>query len=64
MNELVVFLEGGQWIYFPTPQERVDKAFQEFNESCDSAGFIMDNVHITEVTLRDENCDDIDSIKF
>lgn len=53
MNELMIVLEGGQWIYFSTNQATADKAFQAFNEACDSIGLNLDNVDVRKAILRD-----------
>ena len=64
LNELIIWLESGQWIYFATSQIKADKAFQEFTEKCDASGINVDNINVTEVTLRNENSEKIDHIDF
>ena len=64
MNELMILIGGGQWMYYKTMQATADKAFQRFNEACDIMEVNMDNVTVKEVTLRNKTGDDIDKITF
>lgn len=64
MNELMIVIEGMQWIYFRTEQKTADKAFQEFNETCDSIGLNHDNVAFIKAVLRDKEGNDVDQVTF
>jgi hypothetical protein len=64
MNELMVVIQGGQWIYFPTEEEEAESALQDFHEKCEMLAINMDNVKISRVVLRDPKYNDIDEINF
>ena len=64
MNELMITIGGGQWMYYRTDLTAADKAFQEFTESCDAAGINIDNIGILSAHLRGRDGEDIDSIEF
>ena len=53
MNELMIVFEGG-WMYFKTNQQNASEAFTEFTEVCDANGINIDNMTVTEVSLRKE----------
>ena len=64
MNELMVILEGGHWLYFRTSQTKADKAFQEFQEALNNAGINDDNVGYIKAGLRNSAGNYIESIRF
>ncbi len=64
MNELMIVLEGGQWIYFPTEEEKADVAFKEFCEKSEMLGINYDNLKFDHIVLRDPKYKDIDSLSF
>jgi hypothetical protein len=64
MNELMVVLKGGQWIYFPTEEEKAEYALQDFYEKCDMLAINMDNVKVSRIVLRDPKYNDIDAVDY
>ncbi len=65
MNELMIVLKaGGGWLYFNTNQVTADKAFTEFEESCENTGINTDNLEFNYAELRDSNGLAIDSKRF
>lgn len=64
MNELMILLKSGGWMYFKTNQNVADKAFTEFQETCENAGINIDNLEIKLATLRNEESVDIDEMKI
>lgn len=53
MNELMISIIGGSWIYYKTKQDNADKALTEFSELCDNSGINIDNLEIESYELRD-----------
>ncbi len=65
MNELMIVLKsGGGWLYFKTNQIAADKAFTEFEESCENIGINIDNLEFNYAELRDPNGLAIDTKTF
>ena len=64
MNELAVFFNGGNYVYYKIEEMAVDKAFDRFLESCESIGLNLDNVHFCAAHLRDANGRAIDVLHF
>ena len=52
MNELMIVLEGGNYIYYKTKLNKAWDALREFEWSCESVGINIDNVGITSAELR------------
>ena len=63
-NELVITLDGGQWMYFNTQEVTADKALQRFNEACDIIQLNTNNINIKSVELRDVEGETIGEIIF
>ena len=59
-NELMI-VYGENWIYFKTDAETADKAYGEYVSVCENNGINIDNMQPTQIILRDENYNDIDS---
>ena len=64
MNELMIILRGGSYLYFKTAYRQADKAFDDFLEACEIARINVDNLDFFEAVLRNEDGKDIDSIKL
>lgn len=55
MNELMIVIDGNQWIYFKTNEDVADKALARFLEVTTNAEINLDNVHILRAELRNED---------
>lgn len=64
MNELMVILRGGDYLYFKTACKQADKAFDDFLEACEAVRINVDNIDFFEAVLRSEDGKDIDSVKL
>jgi len=64
MNELMIVIKGGQWIYYTTACKTAESALREFNTALSATGINIDNVIVEKVVLRDGNQNDIDSLKL
>ncbi len=64
MNELMIVLKSGGWMYFKTEENTADKAFTKFEEACENAGINIDNLEIKIAKLRDKDEKDIDELKI
>ena len=62
MNELMVVVEGQQWLYYKTDENDVSRAFSQFCECCDNNGINLDNLSIVSVKLRDQDGETIGTI--
>jgi len=60
MNELMIVLAGGSWMYFKTRATSVDTAFTDFCETCDNIQLNIDNLEIIRMVLRDTDENDIE----
>ncbi len=64
MYELMIAVSGGNWMYFRTDRNRVDKAWNEFLETMDNIGCDVDNVNFVSAELRDGEGNEIATLKF
>lgn len=64
MNELMIVLKSGGWMYFKTEEKTADKALTKFEETCENVGINIDNLEIKLVKLRSEENVDIDELKI
>lgn len=64
MNELMIVIEGGQWIYYSTVCKDAKSAMREAETSLSATGFNVDNVRIKKAVLRDAGQNEIDSIEI
>lgn len=60
MNELMISFIGGGYLYYTTKQSTVDKAFNEFLQTCEVAIINMDNMLFDRGILRNQAGFDID----
>ena len=54
MNELMINIKGGNWIYFRTRLKTSLGGLLDFHKTCEDAGIDISNLQIESVVLRDE----------
>lgn len=66
-NELMIVFGNAGYVYFKTGASTAREALDEFESAlgglCDSSNLPYED-YVTEAVLRDENYEDLDSVKF
>lgn len=60
-NELMIVLEGRNWIYFLTDETTVSGAWNEFHNKCEKLDINIDNCRMVRMDLRDPSGNTIES---
>ena len=64
MNELIIFCEGGPWLYFKTKKTTAKDAFYEFEDICDRIGIDTSNLQVKELELQNKDFVRLDRIDW
>ena len=64
MNELMMIIGKGHWIYAETDCENCDEAMRDFERKLDSIGIDVSNLGIDKCVLRNESYEVIDEFEY
>lgn len=62
MNELMIFIKGGQYIKFTTKEKMIMNALYAFENTCKDNGLNIKNLIYESFYLKDKNCNPIEEM--
>ena len=64
MNELMIIIEDGSWLYFMTSATTAIDAWLSFRNAMEKIGINDNNVKYTKAILRNANGKDIETLRI